>query len=417
MMPGVPTDRATHHFVAMAVLVLVVAWLPRAGAQGAYDSPPGLTATAILGAAGVKGPNYQIADAVRTDEYFHEFTMTSTYGSFDAVGRSQLTTRIQEIAALAALDDVSKTEVFLASAGNSVVKIGQGAAAAVSNPGETVKGVGAGIKRFGVNLGRRTERAAASAGEGSGDSGSAAGNAANSVLGVNAAMRRWAYKVRVDPYTTNAVLRKALEDIAKVDTAGSIATKVAVPIPGVVGLTATVGDIVWGKDPEEVRKHNEAGLRALKVPDTVAKALFTNAWFTLTFQTRFITALTAVNVPGVADYVQTASEATSERAALFFVESAEMLQQWHAGAKVSAILTDSRALVATGAGQTRALLPLDWLPWTATTHKALADAAGRARKELRATRLEIRLSGRASPRAATEIVRLGWTVVPADVKR
>ena len=166
-------------------------------------------------------------------------------------------------------------------------------------------------------------------------------------------MRRWAYKVRVDPYTTNPVLRKALEDVAKVDAAGSIATKVAVPIPGVVGLTSTVGDIVWGKDPEEVRKHNESGLRALKVPDAVAKALFTNRWFTLTYQTRFVAALNAANVPGVADYVQTAAEATSERAALFFVESAEMLQQWHGSSKVSAILTDSRALVATtAAGQT-----------------------------------------------------------------
>lgn len=88
-----------------------------------------------------------------------------------------------------------------------------------------------------------------------------AGRAANSVLGVNAAVRRWAQKVGADPYTTNAVLRKALEDIAKVDAAGSIATKVAVPIPGVVGMTASVGNLVWGKDPEEVRKINEAGLR------------------------------------------------------------------------------------------------------------------------------------------------------------
>jgi len=400
--------------------VIVVASLPHVAAKGAqdpYDSPPQLTATAILG-GGVKGPNYQIAEGVRTDEYFHEFTIASTYGSFEAVGRSQLATRIQEVAALAALDDVSKTEVFLASAGNSVVKVGKGAAAAVTNPEATVKGLGAGVKRFGVNLGRRTERAVASSGEGGGDGGSAAGNAANSVLGVNSAMRRWAYKVRVDPYTTNEVLRKALEDIARVDAAGSIATKVAVPIPGVVGLTSTVGDLVWSKDPEEVRKHNEAGLRALEVPDSVAKALFTNRWFTLTHQTRFVTALSAVNVPGVADYVQTASEAPSERAALFFVESAEMLQQWHAGAKVSAVLTDSRALVAkAGGGQTRALLPLDWLPWTAATHKALANAATRARKELGAVRLEIKLSGRASERAPKEIVRLGWTMVPADVKK
>ena len=325
--------------------------------------------------------------------------------------------RIQEIAALAALDDVSKTEVFLSAAGQSVVNVGKGAAAAVTNPEATAKGLGSGIKRFGVNLGRRTERAVDSAtddksgGEGSG--GSAAGSAATSVLGVNSAMRRWAQKVSVDPYTTNAVLRKALEDIAKVDAAGSIATKVVVPIPGVVGLTANVGNIVWGKDPEEVRKINEKTLATLKVSEPRAKALFGNRWFTLTYQTRLSLALGAVSVSGVADYVQTASEAKSEREALFFVESAEMLQALHARDKVLGILTDSRALVATLAGgRARALLPLDWLPWTAETHKTLMQIAARARQELKATRLETALTGRASDRARSELPKTGWTIVP-----
>ena len=261
-------------------------------AQDGYEPPPVLTATALLGAAGVKGPHYQVGDAVRTDEYFHEFTIASDYGAFEAIGRSELAVRIHEIGALASLDDVSKTQVFLSAAGQSVVNVGKGAAAVVTNPEGTVKGLGAGIKRFGVNLGRRTERAAASTtDEKAGDEESAAGSAAGSLLGVNAAFRRWAQKVGVDPYTTNVVLRKALGDIANVDAAGSIATKVAVPIPGVVGLTSTVGAIVWGKDPEEVRKINEAGLRALRVTDAVAKKLFGNKWVTLTYQTRLVAAL------------------------------------------------------------------------------------------------------------------------------
>ena len=63
------------------------------------------------------------------------FSISSDFGPFEAIGRSVLAVRIQEIAALAALDDVSKTEVFLSAAGQSVVKIGQGAAAVVSDPG------------------------------------------------------------------------------------------------------------------------------------------------------------------------------------------------------------------------------------------------------------------------------------------
>jgi hypothetical protein len=404
----------------MSALIGIVSPLSSLESQDADDPAPHFTASALLIPSVARGPHHQVDEEVRTDGYFHEFTISSTFGSFQAVGRTQLAVRIQEIEALAALQDVSKTEVFLAAAGQSVVKIGQGAAAAVSDPAATVKGLGAGIKRFGVNLGRRTQRAATSAADTGDtgdsqtkDSGTAGKSAAQSVLGVSAAMRRWAQKVGADPYTTNVVLQKALEDIARVDAAGSIATRVAVPIPAVVGMTASVGGLVWGQDPEEVRKVNERGLRVLAVPDAVAKDLFRNQWFTLTYQTRLIAALGAVNVSGVADYVKTAADAGNEREALFFVESAEMLQHWHAQEPVTSVLTDSRALVAKGpGGRARALLPLDWISWTTATHTALREIGARARRELGATRLEMVMTGRASDRALREIAGLGWTVVP-----
>jgi hypothetical protein len=386
--------------------------------QEGDEPPPHLTASALLTPAEAQGLHHRVGEDVRTDGYFHAFTISSTFGSFEAIGRTELALRIQEIGALAHLQDVSKTDVFLAAAGQSVVKIGQSAAAVVNDPAAAAKGLGTGIKRFGVNLGRRTQRAVASAGDTGTDqtqaADTAAGSAARSVLGVSGAMRRWARKLGVDPYTTNLVLRKALEDIARVDAAGSIATKVALPIPAIVGMTSTVGELVWGKDPEEVRKMNEEGLRELAVPDAVAKTLFGSRWFTLTYQTRLVSALRAVNVPGVADYVATAAEAKSEREALFFVESAAMLQQWHAREPVASVLTDSRALVAKGpGGHVRALLPLDWVSWTNATHTALREMGARARQELEATRLEIVMTGRTSDRALLEFAKLGWTIVRA----
>jgi hypothetical protein len=391
--------------VLMSVTVMAV--------QERDETPPRLTASGLLTPAIAQGPHYRVDEDVPTAGYFHVFSVSSDFGPFEAIGRSVLAVRIQEIAALAALDDVSKTEVFLSAAGQSVVKIGQGAAAVVTDPAGTVKGVGAGIKRFGVNLGRRTERAVSSSGDTT-DTGNAGSAATNSVLGVSAAVRRWAQKVGADPYTTNTVLQKALADVAKVDAAGSIATKLAVPIPGIVGMTSTVGGLVWGKDPEALRKFNEEGLRELAVPDAVAKKLFGNRWFTLTYQTRLAVALRPVRVPGVADYVRTAAEAGSEREALFFVESAEMLQQQHAREPVGRVLTDSRALVANSpGGRARALLPLDWVSWTAVTNSALREMGNRARKELGATRLELALTGRASDLALKGLTELGWTVVPA----
>jgi hypothetical protein len=404
-------------WATLTTLVVALCSSVPAAVPDTDEPPPTFKASALLAPSVVKGAHYEVGEAVRTDGYFHEFTLSSPFGAFEAVGRSQLTVRIQEIDALAALDDVSKTEVFLKAAGQSVVKVGQGVAAVVKDPTEAAKGLGAGVKRFGVNLGRRTQRAVESADDSSSpDSdappkGSAAESAAKSVLGVSSAMRRWASKVGVDPYTTNAVLRDALESIAKVDAAGSIATKVVLPIPAVVGMTSKVSSLVWGKDPEELRKINEQRLRDLTVPEDVARALFANGWFTLTYQTRLIAALHTVRAPGCADYVKTAAEGRSEREALFFVEGAEMLETRHAREPIVGVLTDSRALVAKlRSGKAVALLPLDWIRWTAASDKAVREIAARARDELSAKQLQIALTGRVSERASRELRALGWTL-------
>ena len=135
-----------------------------------------------------------------------------------------------------------------------------------------------------------------------------------------------------DPYTTNQVLFAALKDIGRIDAAGDIATKVVLPIPAIVTTSASVGDLVWGKDPEELRKINEERLKALGVSDADRQRFFMNRGYTLTSQTRFIAALDAVKAKGLVAYVDAAAKAEGERSALFYVESAEMLQRAHAAA-------------------------------------------------------------------------------------
>ncbi len=379
----------------------------------AAERPPSFKASALLTPAQIRGPHHVVADTVATPDYYHVFTITSDFGTFEAAGRTMLAVRLQEIEALAQLQDVSKTEVFLQAAGTSVVNIGKGAAAVVTDPGGTAKGLGSGLKRFGVNLGRKTQRAVDSSEDpaATGAKGDPASAAAKGALGVGGAARRWAQKLGVDPYTTNPVLHKALEDVGSVDAAGSIVTKVALPIPKVVGMTATVGGLVWSKDPEELRKVNEQRLKELGVPDAASNRLFRNSAMTLTFETRLIAALWAVKRPGCAGYIATAAEARNEREALFFVESAELLQQRHADTPVTAVLPDSRVLVAVSADcRGAALLPLDWVRWTADTEAALRDIIGRARAELRASTFVIVLSGKASTSTTKEATARGWTI-------
>jgi hypothetical protein len=394
--------------LAIQVAVTAIPSLMAGGGQ-ADEAVPSLRATSILAASQRSGPHYTVDDRVEVAGYFYTFHLTSDFGPVTAQGRSDLATRIDEIRAIGALQDVSKSQVFLASAGGAVVDIGKGAVSAVTDPVATAKGVGAGIKRFGVNLGRASKRAVSTEGGAeTGESGTA--TAAQTVLGVSGAMRQWAQKVKADPYTTNLVLRDALKSIANVDAAGSIVTKIAVPIPAVVVTTATVGDLVWSKDPEALRKLNEARVRALGAPEKAASAFFRNGWYTLTLQTRIVAALDAVKKPGCADYVESAAAADTEREALFFVESAEMLQRYHARVPVDRLLADSRAIVAASKGGAVLLAPLDFVRSTSAVKKVLAEIASRARRELGASSLALEVTGTLTNRARQDAGAAGWTI-------
>jgi hypothetical protein len=393
----------------------------------AYEAPRSFKASELLKPAQAKGPHHSVAAAVKTEGYLHVFDITTDFGPLEAEGQAMLLTRLHEVGALAQLDKVSKSGVFLKAAGTSVLNVGKGVSSAVKDPGATAKGVGSGVKRFGTNLGRKAKRTgdkavdAVASDDDKSDDGDksttdkavdAGTGMADSMLGVNSAARQWAHKVGVDPYTTNPILKKALVDLGRIDAAGGIAAKIVVPIPMVVSGTASVGNLVWAKDPEEVLKINEQQFKDLGVGGDVIKQLYLSKGFSLSLHTRFAASLAEVNVPGCADYVATAAESDTEREALFFVESAEMLARFHKTAPVAAVLPDSRVLVAkTKDGSAVAMVPVDWVQWTAVYEKTLGEVEKRTKAELGATKLELRMTGTMSAVAKKEMAARGWSVL------
>jgi hypothetical protein len=385
-----------------------------------YEAPLRFQASKILPAGLVKGPHHTIAEEVVADGFYQEFQIRSEHGELAAEGRTLLGTRLVEVDAVARLAEVSKSEVFAKAAAGAVLNVGKGVASVAKDPKATAQGVGRGLSRFGTNLGRKAKRTADSATHDDKKPEQAAsteqkltgaaGSAANSVLGINAGARKWAEKLKVDPYSSNPILHQALVDIGKIDAAGGILAKVVVPIPPVASASAKVGGLVWGADPEALRKRNEASVAALGASKDVAARFFRNGNYTVTSQTRFLEALATVKAKGSADYVDAAAEAADEREALFFVESAELLAGLHAKAKVEAILEDSRALVARTGASAIALLPFDVLRWTEPLSNSSREIAERARKELGAQSLEARILGTATAAAKQGLGAAGWQV-------
>jgi hypothetical protein len=175
--------------------------------------------------------------------------------------------------------------------------------------------------------------------------------------------------------------------------------------------------MVWQQDPEALRKINEANLAAIGTSEEVAKKFFNNESFTLTDHTRFADALAAVGATGLDDYVDAARRAESPREAVFFVESAEMLENLHAKCPVSAVLTDSRSMVALTGERAVVLYAFDYIAWTEHVAEVTGEIAERARAELGASELELKNHRWVSPRTREELESRGWVVtehVPAE---
>ena len=153
------------------------------------------------------------------------------------------------------------------------------------------------------------------------------------------ARRQWAHKLGVDPYTTNPVLAKKLDDVAWAAYAGGFAMNFA-PIPPVVGMAASVNTLVWQLPPADIAKKNDAALLKMGVGEPARKAFLKNRFFTPTIQTAFVAALDALGAArGREEAVALAtSEAESEDDARFFRRSAALLARYHA--KVEPIASD-----------------------------------------------------------------------------
>ena len=290
------------------------------GAQ--IESPPAASASAILGGQ-VRGSNYQVDDAVRSDGFLQIFELNTTYGRYQVQGRELLKVRLHELAAVVTLGHMDKSQAYVDAAAKAAKKPIELAEGLVTNPVDTVQqsmsGVGALFSRIG---------------SGAANIGHGRDNTADSLLGVSSAKRQIAFKLGVDPYTDFKPLADALTDMAHVTALGDLTVSAAFSaIPGGAGMvvsysktTQEVGQMVLDKTPSELRDANRAKLSAMGVPGTIINAFLDNAFYTPVDQTVIVAALVKMNGVGNRDlFVRRASQAPSRDLAFFTRTRAELL--------------------------------------------------------------------------------------------
>ena len=376
-----------------------------------FEPMPTLDAAALVPARLINDAGYTVDPKVPVVGYMGQFILRAPAGEFAADGTEMLAIRVAELAAIAKLAQLSQTGVFTDALAASAKKTGAAIGQAVMNPVETVSGIPAGVGRFFQSASTKVARATESGATSGSDQQAGTTETAKDLLGLNQAKRQIAKQVGADPYTSNPVLAKQLDDLGRAAVAGGVSLDVALSVTtaGVataISTTATVSNLVWDKSPQDVRTLNESKLASMGVGKDTVHAFVTNRWFTPTLSVPFVDNLAQIHAgKSRAAVVALASTVASESEARFMLNAVTMARRASSqDDPVVGIDVAGRVLVLrTRAGHVDVPAPVDYVVWNEAV-KTFAERKGLGAKRT------ILLSGAASPRAREGLQAGGWTI-------
>ena len=385
-------------------------------AEAAFEELPELKASEILKPELLKGPHYVVRDPVATASGMNQFTIDSDFGLFEADGNEMLLQRLKEIDAIARLRDVSRTDAFkksLVAAAKSPLNSAKNIA---RDPAQAISNVPKGIMKF---LGRAKETVQ-NVGKGSGED-EGEGSRLKDVMGYSDKKRKIALQMGIDPYSTNTVLQKELDDVAWASWAGGFTFSVATfPVSGPIGaaltvtnLNSTVDQLLREKSPSELEQINHATFRAMGASASDIERILHGGAFTPTQSTTF--AVNLKSLKGVANrgaFVKIAAQkSTTEADALFCVHTAALMNQIHEKILIARItmLHDFPICVAKD-GTIVVALQWDYAAWTSGAGSFTNDVQKLAAQSGKTPNVFVALSGQVSPRLRQELEMRGFTL-------
>lgn len=398
--------------------------------QSDFENAKDLRAKDVLPKDMRKGAHHSVEKQVRSDGYLNYYTINSDYGEFDAVSTSMLKIRVGEINALAELDDLSKTEVFIKAAADAGLGQLRTLKQFATKPVETVVGIPSGVGRMFKRYTRQADDAldatkefvagddaeeTAKEGDGGDDESTTdkAVGLTESFFGVSGAQRAWAQKLGTDPYSTNEVLQAAIKEYAWAERLGRFGMGFAgVPeIPG-ADIIGEVNDAVWSKNPYELQDLNRSRLVATGADEELIENYLNNSRMSPSQQTLLTAAIAEIGeATGREGILRQALNTETEAEANFLIRSVTMLAWYHLNQKpVTSVLTYAAVPVGvTEDGTTALVFAVDHVYWTKTIAAAAAGHASQTQSG-DASNSEVWLMGTASKRVMKELTNVGFVV-------
>ena len=389
-----------------------VSLLPQSSPTSAYETPSTFDARAILSPDVRKGPHHTVLDEVLPFRHTHRYRITSPYGQFEAYGGEMLKIRIQEIQAIATMDEeVNHFQSVAAGATHAILSPFKFMLDLVNEPKETLLAVPRGMWHMATRIGEMAV----------GERGNLEDPENTELLGFSSVKRQVANHFDVDVYSSNRVLQEKLNNLSWAGYAGGAAVRLAtLPIGGPAGavltgtsFSTTIGELLRDHTPEELRRLNRDKLEIMRLDDSLIEAFLQHPWYSPRHETVLVQALFEMNiVKNRNTFFKVATSARFEEEALFFQRIAEMLLSYHQNVKPleEFVAIDDRLLMGLTRDHTLiGMLPVEFLPWRAELAESAETVATWASAQ-QVKKVELWISGKPTPRAHRELLAKGITV-------
>lgn len=366
-----------RHYALTIVLVFVpqVLW-----AQGAsqFEQPPIVNSSQLLPEAALSGPGFHVEQRVPTNGAMGQYTIVADAsafqgdaGTYRVESLNMLKIRLSEIAAIAYLENVSKTGVFANALAQSAERPVANAANMVIHPMDTVTGLPSGIGSFfgRVSLGAEKITSTASNSFGSGAAAGQTANATMTALGYDQVRRDLARKLHVDPYSSDPILTKKLNSVAWVMFSARLtvdAAMMAVPGSIIISGVEFTNDLVYQKPKGDVILFVQNKLQNMGLSQGEVASFISNSAVPLSLQVSVVEDLKGLgDIPGRRAAAVALGSVMTEYQARFLATSLHMLNRWgQQKSPITGIQVPGVLVARDQNGTVIVPAPVDYVSWT-----------------------------------------------------
>lgn len=236
------------------------------------------------------GRHHSIDRNVLNDGYLFLYTVNSAYGKIRAVSTAMAYKRVQEINAIAKIEEKSKLKEFGGGVYEKGKDVVSGAYSLVTSPIDTVtnavSGVGKIFKRVGENVIEQSRS-------------DAEDNRLKSIMGFAKTKRDYAYDMNIDVYSRNPLLQDALDNLTWSGYSGNMAMALVVaavtgPITTGIGTTNLLNKVFRDTALADLRIMNRKKLHNMSVSERTIDLFIENGMITPHEQTIIVSSLEAM---------------------------------------------------------------------------------------------------------------------------